>query len=234
VVVPPVPPPSQRLRNALLVGASIVLVVGVALLLASTADTDSTHKAAKAKAKAKEKARIAAQARPVKLAVGRVIVQSTGLPSAVKPPVRRAVMSATQRYFDNAIQSPLRSRGVNPAYQNVFDTGVNGPAAHKDRAALTESATGPIRGPVRIWVSHVRIDGLGDPAGKIALVATTFTMRADARTPAGKLQIRRHTELTFAYELGRWKVTAYQVTVRRILGGKTTTTTARAGTGAKP
>lgn len=230
--MPSLLPRSKRLRTALLVGASIVLVVGVALLLAGTADTGSQSPAAKAK---KEKAKAAAKAKPLKLVIGPVFVQNTGLPAVVKPPVRRAVMSATQKYFNDAIQSPLRRGRVNNAYQKVFAQGVRRLAANRDRAALTETATGPIRGRVLISASPVRIDALGDQAGKLALVATTFTLKADGRTTAGRaLAIRRLTELTFAYELGRWQVTAYQVTVRRTLGPKTTTTTARAGTGTKP
>jgi hypothetical protein len=156
-------------------------------------------------------------------------VQNTGFPTKVRRRVRRAVMSATQRYFDDAIQAPLSRGKVNNNYSKVFDPGVNGLAAHRDRATMTELATGPIRGPVRMRASTVRIDGLGDPTGKPALVATTFTLKVNVATPRGKLTIKRHTELTFAYESGAWRVTAYDVTVRRSIGRKTTTTTARSG-----
>jgi hypothetical protein len=227
--VPPLIPRSKRLRTALLAGISIVLVVAVALLLASTADNGGKHQTVKAKAKAKkEKARVAAKSKAVKLVLGRVVVQSTGLPAAVKPPVRRIVLRATQHYFDAAIQTPVRSGRVDNTYKGVFDPGLKGLATRKDRTVLTESATRSIvRKSVGMRASKVRIDALGDPTGKIALVATTFNLNIEAKTSTGrKLVIRRRTELTFAYEFGRWVVTAYQVNVRRSVAGNTTSTTA--------
>src|SRR4051812_38341164 len=140
-------------------------------------------------------------------------------------------MAATQRYFDRAIQSPLQTGKVNPGYTRMFDTGVNGLAARRDRATLTEAATGPIRAPVRIASSRVRMDGLGDPSGKLELVAVSFSLQINAGTPTGKLKVDRHTELTFAYESAQWRVTAYRVTVRRSVGRKTTATTARSHPG---
>ena len=131
------------------------------------------------------------------------------------------------------MRSRRRSRTgkVNNAYSNVFDTGVNGQAARRDRATMTEEATGPIRGPVRILASPVRLDALGDPYGKPALVAASFSLTGQRRDPDRQAQDRRHTELTFAYESGRWRVTAYKVTVRRSIAGKSTSTTARVETG---
>ena len=164
--------------------------------------------------------------------LGRVVVQNTGLPSTLKRPVRRAVLRATQKYFDAAIQAPVRRGHVDNTYEKLFDPGVKGLAAGKERTVLTESGTGFVmRKPVAMKASRVRIDALSDPAGQPALVATTFTLTIDAKTPTGRpLLIRRHTELTFANEFGRWVVTAYEVNVRRSLGKKTTTTTAHAGT----
>ena len=81
--------------------------------------------------------------------------------------------------------------------------------------------------------TRVRIDAVSEPTGRLALVATTFNLRIDAQTPTGrKLVVRRRTELTFAYESGKWVVTAYRVSVRRSVGGRTTTTTAHSTAGA--
>jgi hypothetical protein len=230
--VPPLIPRSKRLRTALFAGISIVLVVAVALLLASTADTGGKQ-TAKAKAKAKAKARAAA-VRPVKLVLGAVVVQSTGLPGAVRAPVRAAVMRATQQYFDDAILAPVRRGRVDNRYARVFDPGVQGLAKGKHRGVLTEAATRDvIRPPVGIKATKVRIDAVSEPTGKLALVATTFILKIDAQTPTGRrLVVRRRTELTFADEFGKWVVTAYRVSVRRSVGGRTTTTTAHSPSGA--
>jgi len=228
--VPSFLPESKKLRTALLAAASLVFVGVIAAVLVMLADSDTKPKAAKP---GTTKTTPGKPAKPpwLKLVIGPVIVQSPGPPARVRPPVRRAVMGATQRYFDYAIQTPLRRGRVNNAYSKIFDPGVKGFAARRDRAVLTDGGVGPIRGPVRMSASRVRVDGLGDPAGKLTLVATTFTLKVNTATPTGKLTIRRHTELTFAYESNRWVVTAYKVTVRRSLGAKTTTTTARSGPG---
>jgi len=216
----------------LLVAGSLVFVgIVAAILVASAGSGGKDTPAAKAKAKAKQHAAAAKKEGTTKLKVGKVVVQNTGFPAAVKLADKRAVMSATQRYFNDAIQDPLRTGRINAAYSKVFDPGIRGLAAGKDRATLTEATTGPIRGPVTIHAARVRIDGLGDPTGALAMLATTFAVKVDTATPAGKLTIRRHTELTFALEKKGWIVTAYRVTVRRSIAGKTTTTTARGGPG---
>ena len=227
--MPPLLPRSKKLRTALAVAASLVFVGVIVAILVSSAD--SGNKPTPARAKTNKPPVTAAKKNSTTLVMGPVVVQSSGFPTAVPPTVRSAVMDATQRYFDFAIQGPLRHGRTNNAYSKVFDAGVSGPAASRDRATMTEATTGPIRGPVNMQASRVRIDGLGDPTGKLALVATTFTLDVHTATPAGTLTIERHTELTFAKESGRWLVTAYRVTVRRSIGPKTTSTTAHSGPG---
>ena len=231
--MPSLLPRSKQLRTALAVAGAVVFVGIVIIILVVAAGNDDKHKPAASTATKPSTTGTTKDAKKqsLKLVLGRVVVQDTGFPTRVRPPVRRAVMAATQRYFDYAIQAPLAHRKVNNAYSNVFDTGVNGQAAGRDRATMTEEATGPIRGPVRMLASPVRLDALGDPYGKPALVGASFSLQVNAATPTGKLRIVRHTELTFAYESGRWRVTAYKVTVRRSIAGKSTSTTARSKPG---
>ncbi len=230
--MPPLIPRSKKLRTALLVVGSLVFVGIVAAVLVAAAGSgdDTTPAKAKAKAETKQKAAVAKQG-STKLKVGKVAVQNTGFPTALSLPVKRAVMSSTQRYFNYAIQNPLRGGKVDIKYAKEFDPGVRRAATIGDRATLTEATTGPIRGPVTIHAARVRLDGLGDPSGKVTLVAATFAVKVDTAIPAGKLTIRRHTELTFAQEKGRWIVTAYRVTVRRSVAGKATSTTVQRGPG---
>jgi hypothetical protein len=234
VVVSSLLPESKKLRTALFVGASIVFVGVVATILVMSADSGDEQRPAPTTPKTSKHVTADARRKSLKLQLGQVVVQNTGFPTKMRRPVRRAVMAATQRYFDRAIQTPLRTGQVNPAYSSMFDTGVNGLAAGRDRATLTEVATGPIRAPVRIAATPVRLDALGDPSGRVALVAASFALKINTGTPTGKLAIKRNTELTFAYESGRWRVTAYRVTVRRSIGANSTTTTARSGPGTTP
>ena len=225
MVVPSFLPRSKRLRTVVLVAAAAVFVAALVAVLVSIADSGSKKKLTVAPPKAAR-----ATTKQLTLVVGAVDVQSAGPPATVSPGERRALMRATQQYFDDAIQGPLRQKAVNAAYTQVFDPRVKGDAAGRDRAALTESVTGVIRGPAHLVATPVRIDGLGDPTGKLALVATTFAFQAKADTPTGPLTIRRHTELTFANEFGKWVVTAYNVTVRRSIGHSTTSSTVHSGT----
>jgi hypothetical protein len=218
-------PQSKKLRIGLLVGAGVVVVgLIVGILIATSGGGGNKAKPHKPTATAD------AKTKNLELAPGTVFVQSVGPAAKLQAPVKRAVMAATQQYFDDAIQAPLVHGQVKNAYEKVFDPGVNGLASTRDRAALTEGATGLVRGPVHMTATAVRIDALGDETGKVTFAATTFKLQVEANTPAGKLSIKRHTELTFTNELGKWVVTAYRVTVRRSVGGQATTTTVRAGT----
>ena len=221
--MPSLLPRSKKLRTALLVLVSIVIIGIAASLLANTADSGSKQKSTGSSTVAPPK-NVAA----LRLRIGTVSIQNTGPPAKIMAPVRRAVLDATQIYVDDAILAPLKSGRVDTSYQSMFDSGVDS-AAGPDRPALTEGSTGVVRGAVHATASPLRIDGIGDQSGKIALVATTFGMTVKASTPAGPLTITRLTELTFANEFGKWRVTAYKVVVQRHVGA--TTTSKRASTG---
>jgi hypothetical protein len=203
-----------------------VAVIGV--LLASTANSGNNGPKRKAKGKP---ATTVPKSNQLTLKVGKVVVQNAGPPAKVTRAMRRTLLSTTQFYMDGAILAPLERGQVNKQYAKVFDAGVRKAAANNDRAVLTEATTGRARGAVTATASPVRIDALGDPTGNIALAATSFTMNVKTPTPKGRLTIRRKTELTFANEFGKWYVTAYQVTVRRSIGAKTSSKTTSSGTG---
>jgi hypothetical protein len=224
--MPSLLPRSKKLRTALLVLVSIVIIGIAASLLANTADSGSgsKHQSNGSSTVAPPK-HVAA----LKLRIGTVSIQNTGPPAKIKAPVRRAVLDATQGYVDDAILAPLERGHVDTGYESMFDSGVKSAAAGPDRPALTEGSTGVARGAVHATASPLRVDGIGDQSGKIALVAASFGLTVKASTPAGPLTITRLTELTFANEFGKWRVTAYKVIVRRRIGA--TTTSKRASTG---
>ena len=112
--MPALIPRSKKLRTALLVAGSLVFVGIVAAILVASADSGDKDTPA-AKAKAKQHAAAAKKEGTTKLKVGNVVVQNTGFPAAVKLADKRAVMSATQRYFNYAIQDALRTGRINAA-----------------------------------------------------------------------------------------------------------------------
>jgi hypothetical protein len=165
----------------------------------------------------------------VKLRIGRVFVQNIGPRAHVRRPVRRDLLAAAQRYVDDAIIAPLEKGHLIAGYGKMYDPGVRSRALGHDLAMLTEAKMGFRRDRVHATASPVRVDAIGGPDGRPALVALTFALNVDAPTAKGKLAIRRRTELTFAPEFGRWLVTAYRVSVQRSLGRGGKKTHARAG-----
>ena len=230
------PPPRPRRKNSrnpwIIAGsvAAVVVVAVIAIVLANTADSGNNPKVAKKNTPATT----VPKSNTLTLVVGKIAVQSAGPPAKLAPAVRNTVMHSTQLYVNEAILAPLERGQVNNAYANVFDPGVKPAAARTDHAVLTEATTGPAHGAVIAKASPVRIDVLGDPTGKVALVAATFTMNINAPMASGRLVIRRRTEFTFADEFGKWVVTGYRVSVRRGSGAKTAsktiTSTASSGT----
>ena len=154
----------------------------------------------------------------LKLKIGQVVVRSVGTRMHVRRPLRRALLTKTQRYVDGAIIAPLEDGHATAGWNKVFDPYTRRFARRRDLGEVTEVKTGFRQKRVHATASKVRIDAIGAPNGQPALVALSWTMGVDAVTGKGKLAIRRRTELTFAKEFGQWVVTAYQVDVRRSLG----------------
>jgi len=165
----------------------------------------------------------------LKLVIGPVHVQSTGAPAKVAPSLRRALLRTAQRYVDDAIIAPLERGHAVPGYAQMYDPSVKGRATGRDLADLTEVKMGFRRKRVFASASRVRLDALGAPSGRVALVALSWSLNIDTITSKGRLAIRRHTELTFDKEFGRWLVIAYKVDVERTVGKHHKTATTRSG-----
>jgi hypothetical protein len=165
----------------------------------------------------------------VKLRLGPVHVQSIGPTATVSKSLRHALLRKAQRYVDGAIIAPLERGHAIQGYAKMYDPRIKGKALRRDLAELTEIKAGFLRERVHASASRVRVDALGAPSGRVALVALTWLLDIDANTPKGHLAERRHTELTFDNVFGKWLVTAYRVDVKRTLGKHTKTTTTRSG-----
>jgi hypothetical protein len=196
--------------------AVVVLAALIAVVLVSTSDNGSDTVAG-------APTPTTTQPKPpprLKLRLGEVHLRSVGKPTRLPRRLKKAVLRKAQRYVDGAIIAPLeRGRAVR-GWAAVFDPWVQRYAKKRDLADVTEVKTGFRRDRVRAAAAKVRIDAIGNPAGRPALVALTWTMRVDAGTAKRPLEIRRRTELTFANEYGKWLVTAYTVDVTRTDGTK--------------
>lgn len=221
--MPPRIPRSRGLRIGLLVAASVIVVAVVALVLSNSGGSGGKkHGGKTAGAPVKN-------ATGLKLQLGTIHVQSAGPRASLPSQLRRLVVASAQAYVDSAILAPLEGGKLGFDYAKDFDPLVKPDATSTDRLALTEAGTGLVSGPLHATASHVRLDGLGDPTGKILLVAASFSMKVEGSTPTGPLTIARATELTFAQEFGKWVVTAYNVGVTRTINNSSTVTTAKSG-----
>jgi hypothetical protein len=146
----------------------------------------------------------------LKLRIGPVVVQNVGPPAQVRQPVRRELLHVLQRYVDDAIIAPLEHGHVVKGYGQMYDKSLWPSALHSDLGVLTEANTGFRHNPVRAAATPVRLDAIGGPDGRPALVTATFDLTVDTPTAEGALKVRRHVELTFQPVFGRWIVVAYR------------------------
>jgi hypothetical protein len=195
----------------------VVLAVLIAVLMVSTSDTGDNTVRRNPTSTTRPEPPIPR----LELRIGRVHVSSVGPRAHVRRQLRRTLLRKTQRYVDRAIIAPLERGRTVPRWAEVFEPGVRRFARRRDLAELTEAKTGFRRKRVHATASTVRVDALGDPRGRPALVALTWKMRVEAVTSKGRFAMRRRTELTFANKSGRWLVTAYQVDVTRSRGKQT-------------
>jgi hypothetical protein len=203
----------------------VVVAALIAVLLVATSDRGDDTVARKRRPPATQPTPPPAR---LKLRIGDVHVRSIGKRIYLRRPVRNAVLRKTQQYVDGAIIAPLERGRAAPGWAQVFDPWVRRYAKKRDLADLTEVKMGFRKERVRATASKVRVDAIGSPAGRPALVALTWTMRVNAGTAKRPLNIRRRTELTFANEYGKWLVTAYQVDVTRSDGKQKKTKKAKA------
>jgi len=225
-------PPRRRApspRTIWVIAGSIVAAVVIAVLIANSADSDKKSPTARRNNNTSQPGTSVPGTPQVKLAVGKVVLQNTGPPAKVPRATRRTLLGTSQFYVDSAIMAPLERGRVNKRFTIAFDAGVRKNAARNDAAVLTEAGTGKVTRVVSATASPVRIDALGDPTGKLAMAATSWTMNIKAATPKGRLTVRRKTEFTFVNVYGKWYVTAYRVTVRRKIGAKTASQTITTG-----
>ena len=176
-------------------------------LLAITADSGNKKHAA-----TKPTTSAADSTPALKLAVGHG-QRAERRPAREARPDGASTPCCSRRRRTSTTRSSRRSstgRSTN-AYEKLFDPACRTAASSTDRGALTEAATGVARGPVHATASSVRIDGLGDPTGKIALVATTFTLTVKAPTPAGRAHDQPRHRADVRERVRHWVVTAYDV-----------------------
>ena len=154
----------------------------------------------------------------LRLRIGDVHALSIGRHAYLHDTTRVTVLRKTQRYVDRAIIAPLERGHAIPGWAKMFDRRVRRFARKRDVAQVTEIRMGFRQKRVHVTAPRVRVDAVGSPGGRLALVALTWSMTITARTSRGLLTIRRHTELTYARDHGKWQVTAYRLDVSRSRG----------------
>jgi hypothetical protein len=163
------------------------------------------------------------------LKVATVNIQTAGPSTPIDTPTGRAVLGVAQRYIDDAVFAPLKTGKVAAAFPTLFDTGLKSAATGPDRAALTDLAVGKISGLSTV-ATPVHLSALEGTLGDLMYVATIFDLTVRGSDARGRVNIKRHVELTFAKTGSKWHITAYRVQAVRRSAAGTTTTTATGGT----
>jgi hypothetical protein len=169
------------------------------------------------------------KAKPAVLALGPVDIQTWGPDVTLPKATQKKLLGLAQTYFDAAVHDPLNSGNIGSGYGALFENRLRAAATGSDEQAMTDVSLGQASKYTET-ASKVNISGLADDRGTLLYLATNFTMRVDATTANGPVQIARNVELTYAPSGKNWLVTAYRVTtVRKTPKAKTTTTVAAGG-----
>jgi hypothetical protein len=163
------------------------------------------------------------------LKVATVNIQTAGPSTPIDTPTGRAVLGVAQGYIDDAVFAPLKTGKLAAAYPTLFDTGLKPAATGPDRAALTDLAVGKIKGLSTV-ATPVHLSALEGTLGDLMYVATIFDLTVRGSDARGRVNVKRHVELTFAKTGSKWHITAYPVQAVRRSAAGTTTTTATGGT----
>ena len=162
------------------------------------------------------------------LKIGSVDVQSAGPNVQIDKATGKAVLTAAQKYIDNAVFAPLTKGELGGGYASLFDKGVQKVAVGPDKAALSDLDVGKVAS-FTTKAKPVNLSALVGTLGEVIYIATDFDITVKAVTKSGRLTIGHHVELTFAKTGKNWLVTAYRVQTVRRAPKATTTTTATGG-----
>jgi hypothetical protein len=170
-----------------------------------------------------------ATAEVAKITLGKVELESAGLPAKLDKTTRRLLLDRTQQYLDSAVHAPLTDGKVGDGFAPLFEGALRRFATGRDQDALTEMPVGKVDS-FKETIKPVAVSGLADQGGKLLYLATRFNSNVKAETAAGRTTITRSTELTFAPAGDTWIVIAYRVlAARKAPTGTATTTTAESG-----
>jgi hypothetical protein len=162
------------------------------------------------------------------LKVASVNIQTAGPNNPIDTPTGGAVLGVAQHYIDDAVFTPLKSGQLGTGYPSLFDPGIRAAATGADQPALTDLDVGKLTN-LSTTATGVRLSALEGTLGELMYVATVFDLTVKGTGDAGRLNLQRHVELTFAKTSSAWHITAYRVQAVRKSAAGTTTTTASGG-----
>jgi hypothetical protein len=166
------------------------------------------------------------------LKLGNLDVESFGPDVKISKADQQAVLSASQKYVDTAIVSPLTNGSVGASYAPLFTAGLRARATGADQATLTDESIGKVK-QFSQTASPVAVSALVDGAGAFTYLAANFLVNVKATAAVGPMTLTRNVELTFAPNGKAWDVNAYRVTTVRKLPTGTSTTVASSGVTSK-
>jgi hypothetical protein len=157
----------------------------------------------------------------VEVTVGPTSVANVGDPIEISQDQRAAVTRALTTYVRSATADPLSRGQLGGDLELVFDAGALAAATGPDRAALLDE--GLPTGKTTITPITTTLNALGGSDNRLAVIAATLAVDASTETKQGPVTVTRNAMFAFTPDGNTWKVNAYDVTVTRDVGGKTST-----------
>lgn len=157
----------------------------------------------------------------VSIEPGDVTVESAGAPVELPDADRKAILDGVRAYVEDGVVATLRD-GQPKAMKSVFDAAALAQVKGGDTAVLFDDGAPPAKGDITATTKPVTITALADATGTIVLVTAKLNLTVTAGTEDGDLTTQRVGELTFAPSADGWKITAFDLSVRRTGAGVTT------------
>jgi hypothetical protein len=169
------------------------------------------------------------------LRLGSLTVQAVGRPTPFSRVVANSIRDLMNRYVDYGITRPLFTGSVSPGLAAYFSPSLSSRVGTKgrDHAALTDDGA-----PVITVVSNAAKQPLAlvglENHGRLVMVSAQFGLSVKGTTAQGPLAVARIGYFVFEPNAKKqWRITGYDIVVRRANGQSSTAQQATTTTAAK-
>jgi hypothetical protein len=203
-VVPTPPPYGRRRLVVAVIGAVVLVVIGVgswALFLRDDGDSNGDE--------------AGPSGTKVVIPAGDVVTETVAAPAPFPEDQRTMVVKQVRKYVEVATVDPLRSARPAQKLDTVFDAGAMAAVQGPDGEAMLDQGLPKVTGKLTARSAPVAINALADASGAWVMASARIDLDVEGVVDDGTLRIARQGELLFVPEAGNWKITAFDVLVER-------------------